>query len=112
MFLLLLTPSPKILITLWRHNLRPIRLIHDIPATILSPAPTRTPPIPLQFVSVVVGKFFPLLNVPQGDNPDVASNHVGCTVRVAGVVDIPGKVFRGITVDGIVSIEEKHVDIP
>jgi hypothetical protein len=63
-------------------------------------------------MSVIIAEFFSFPNVPQGDNPDTARNNGSFTVRIAGMVDIPGEVLGGIAVDVIVGTDEKNVDIP
>jgi hypothetical protein len=63
-------------------------------------------------VPVIVTEFFALPNIPQGNDPDAARNDLSYTVRIAGVVDIPGTIFGGITIDIVLGTNEKNIDIP
>jgi hypothetical protein len=49
----------------------PVLSIQDIPATLRGPTGTRTVRVAVQSVPVIIGQFLTVLNIPQGNNPDM-----------------------------------------
>ena len=87
-------------------------LIEDIPTTMLGTASTRAFLIALQFVPVIIVQLFTVPNISEGENPDLAINDVGDTVRITGVIDIPCFVLRGLAINVVMVVKEKDVGIP
>jgi hypothetical protein len=93
------------------RDVSPIRLIQDVPATLRGPAGTRTVLVAVESVSVIVGQFLAVLNVPERHDPDMTPDDIRCAIGVAGMIDIPCQVRECLAVNRIAGIEPEDIDI-
>jgi len=65
-----------------------------------------------RIIPVIERQFFSGLNIAQSENPDTAWGEFGYTIRITGMVDVAGGVAKHLTVNIILSIKGKNIDIP
>lgn len=89
---------------------RPVLLSQDELDAPVGPAETRVLFIILKRVTVIVGDLFPLSDVPQGDDPNLAAHDFGFGVGGTGMVDVAGGVERYVAVNvvSLVQVKKKH----
>ncbi len=63
-----------------------------------------------EIITVVVGNFLARLNVPDGDDPNLSTDHIRLRVWIARVIDMPGGIIGHVAVDRILVVELKHID--
>jgi hypothetical protein len=65
----------------------------------------------IQFIAVIVGQFLACGDIPPGHNPHGASREMYRTMRVAGMVEVPGFIIERLPVDIPAGVEGKAIVI-
>ena len=63
----------------------------------------------IQFITVIVGQFLACGDIPPGHNPNGVSREMHRTMRVAGMVDVPGFILERLPVDIPAGVEGKDI---
>src|SRR4051812_40883078 len=62
-------------------------------------------------IAIIVRQFFPVSNIPEGDQPERASRHGDVTVEITGVVAVASCIPEHRAINIIAAIEGKNIDI-
>jgi hypothetical protein len=91
----------------------PILPRQDIATTVGGPTATREVCVVGRMIriAVIVGQFFPVSDIPEGDNPDCADRLFNFTVGITGVVAIAGRIPKDRAINIIAVIEGENIDI-
>jgi hypothetical protein len=80
-------------------NVGKVLFSHDEADAIGSPAATGVFPIIVQVKTVVERDLFPGLNLPPGNDPDMALVVLRLAIRAAAMIKEPGRIPRDIAID-------------
>ena len=91
----------------------PIPRINDISYTIFCSTITGEIRIGFRIIGIVVliGQFFPSLDIPQGYNPDTARGGLYRTIGVTRMVNITGCILEDFAVNIIPSVEITNIGV-
>ena len=100
------------LVTLFDETFQfgPVFLAYDITTAVFGAAEAGMILPGFEVEAVIESEFGSFRDVLGGDEPDGATDDLGLTIRLAGVVDEPGIVPRDVAVDVVFFIEDEDID--